>query len=249
MTTPTTPERTLQGLPCSSCSAPMAVFGFRAKTGQDMALDVCIACQSIWFDKHESQQLGATETLDLFRMIHSTGPSQGQPWSAKLKCPRCAVDLAPTTDLCKSGRFSYFHCVHQHGRFTAFSAFLIEKGFVRQLSGEERKTLAARIGSVTCSGCGAAVDITKDAVCNFCHSPVVVLDPHALEDAIQSLQTSAVHQHTVDKVAVVDALLMSERQKWLDDLHSTSATQGAWRNAEDGPLAQGVDLLWHLFHR
>ncbi|WP_342616589.1 hypothetical protein [Rhodoferax sp. GW822-FHT02A01] len=156
----------------------------------------------------------------------------------------------PTADLCKSGKFTYFHCPNQHGRFTAFSAFLVEKGFVRQLTAQERADLAAEIGSVRCSGCGAAVDIRKDSVCSYCHAPVVVLDPHALQTAIDSLQSAQSKQHSVEQDAVVDALMLSERQKWLDELQQkTRLAQGAWRNVDDGPLAQGVDLLWRLFQK
>ncbi|WP_342616285.1 hypothetical protein [Rhodoferax sp. GW822-FHT02A01] len=228
----------------------MDSFAFMSKLGQEMALDVCFTCQSMWFDKHESQQLGAKETLELFRLIHSKGQGPGQPWKAKLSCPRCESSLLPTSDLCRAGRFTYFHCPNQHGRFTAFSAFLVEKGFVRQLTGQERVDLAAMIGSVTCSGCGATVDIRKDSVCSYCHAPIVVLDPQALEKALATLDQSASAQHDLDQSVVVDALLLSERQKWLDELQQrTRSAQGGWRNIDDGSLAQGVDLLWHLFQK
>jgi hypothetical protein len=227
----------------------MQAFAFRNQLGQEVALDVCYECQSIWFDKHESQQLAASETLELFRLIHTKGQQQGRAWADRLNCPRCAVHLLPTFDLCKAGKFTYFHCPNQHGRFTAFSAFLVEKGFVRQLTGKEIETLAAEVGSLRCSGCGAAVDIRKDSVCGYCHAPIVVLDPHALEKAIAALEQSASGQHEVNGSAVVDALLLSERQKWLDALQKASAGQLSWRNLDDGPLAQGVDLLWRLFQK
>ncbi len=91
------------------------------------------------------------------------------------------------------------------------------------------------------------MDIRKDSVCSYCHAPIVVLDPHALEKALAALEQSASSQHAVEKTAVVDALLLSERQKWLDDLQRASSGQLGWRNLEAGPLAQGVDLLWRLF--
>ena len=227
----------------------MQTFAFRNPLGHAIELDVCFDCQSIWFDKHESQQLAASETLELFRLIHTKGQLQGRPWVNRLNCPRCAAHLLPTFDLCKAGKFTYFHCPNQHGRFTAFSAFLVEKGFVRQLTHQEIETLAAEVGSIRCSGCGAAVDIRKDSVCSYCHAPIVVLDPLALEKALAALEQSASSQHVVEKTAVVDALLLSERRKWLDQLQRASSGQPGWRNMEDGPLAHGVDLLWRLFQK
>ena len=227
----------------------MQSFAYRSPLGQAMAIDVCLECQSIWFDRHESQQLGAAQTLELFRLIHAKGQLQGRAWPKRLGCPRCAVNLLPTFDVCKAGKFTYFHCPNQHGRFTAFSAFLVEKGFVRQLTHQAIETLAAEVGSIRCSGCGAAVDIRKDSVCSYCHAPIVVLDSHALEKALTALEHSASSQGVVQTPAEVNTLLQSERQTWLDALHRASTTPLGWRDMEEGPLAKGVDLLWRLLQR
>ena len=227
----------------------MNTFAFCNPLGQEVALDVCYECQSIWFDKHESQQLPASETLELFRLIHTKGKQPGRAWSSRLNCPRCRVNLVPTSDLCKAGKFTYFHCPNQHGRFTAFSAFLVEKGFVRQLTKPEIETLAAEVRTIRCAGCGAAVDITKDSVCSYCHAPIVVLDPDALQKALAALERSASGKQQVDQSAVVDSILVSERQKWRDKLQRASSGQLGWRNLNDSPIAQGVDLFWHLFQK
>ena len=224
----------------------MHTFAFRNPLGQDVALDVCYECQSIWFDKHESQQLQASETLELFRLIHTRSQQPGRAWSRRLNCPRCTVNLLPTFDLCKAGKFTYFHCPNKHGRFTAFSAFLVEKGFVRQLTKPEIETLAAEIRTIRCTGCGAAVDITRDSVCGYCHAPIVVLDSDALQKALAALEQSANRKQQVDQSAVVDAMLVSERQKWRDTLQRASSGQLGWRNLDEVPVAQGVDLFWYL---
>jgi hypothetical protein len=91
------------------------------------------------------------------------------------------------------------------------------------------------------------VDITKDSVCGYCHAPIVVLDAHALEKALAALEQSVSGKHQVDQSAVVDAMLVSERQKWLDQLQAASSGQLGWRNLDNGPIAQGADLLWRLF--
>jgi hypothetical protein len=97
------------------------------------------------------------------------------------------------------------------------------------------------------------VDITKDSVCSYCHVPIVVLDPHAVQRALAALQQSANAQLKPDQSVVADALLLSqrqrERQEWSDKLQKASSGQLGWRNLEDGPISQGVDSLWHLFQK
>ena len=46
------------------------------------------------------------------------------------------------------------------------------------------KALAARIGTVHCSSCGAPVDIRADDSCPHCSSPITILDPEAVEKAL-----------------------------------------------------------------
>jgi hypothetical protein len=121
------------------------------------------------------------------------------------------------------------------------------------LTHQEIDILASQVGSIRCSGCGAAVDITKDSVCSYCHAPIVVLDPNAVQKALAVLQESANAQLKPDQSAVADALLLSQRQKdrqeWNDKLQKASLGLPGWRNLEDGPIAKGVDLLWHLFQK
>ena len=181
------------------------------------------------------------------------GAAPGRAWASRLRCPRCTVNLLPTFDVCKAGKFTYFNCPNQHGRFTAFSAFLVEKGFVRQLTHQEIEILAAQVGSIRCSGCGASVDITKDSVCSYCHAPIVVLDPNAVQNALMALEQNANAQLKPDQSAVADALLLSQRQQdrqeWNDKLQEASSGLPGWRSLENGPISQGVDLLWHLFQK
>ena len=81
-----------------------------------------------------------------------------------LRCPRCNEQLIQSQDRVKSGLFNYQRC-GQHGRFITFAQFMIEKGFVRQLSGAEIREISVRIAVVRCTGCGAPVDIRKQSAC------------------------------------------------------------------------------------
>jgi hypothetical protein len=61
---------------------------------------------------------------------------------------------------------------------------MIEKGFVRQLTAAEIGKLAIKVATIRCSGCGAPVDIRKDHACTHCRSPIAILDPEAVEQAL-----------------------------------------------------------------
>ena len=116
-------------------------------------------------------------------------------------------------DIVRSGRFTYHHCPQDHGRFTAFAQFMIEKGFVRQLVPAEIKSLAARIGIVHCTGCGAPVDIRTEPACSHCGSPISILDPAAVEKALAAYQDKEyIHTHR-DPEALADAVLSIEKQR------------------------------------
>jgi hypothetical protein len=227
----------------------MDSFSCPSKVAGDVQINVCFTCQSVWFDKFESQQMAPSGVLDLFRRIQERSAMEHQPWGTKLSCPRCDTDLDRTFDLCKNGKFSYFHCHNQHGRFTAFSALMIEKGFVRQLTGAEIGELAKQVQIVRCSGCGAAVDIRRDSVCSFCHAPIVVLDPHAVENALKTYEQAGLQEKHLDPDGMVDAMLLTERQKWLNELDQAKARNNAWLSQDDTPLSEGIDLLWRLFHK
>ena len=90
---------------------------------------------------------------------------------------------------------------------------MIEKGFVRQLTGAELMALKARIGVVHCTSCGAPVDIRKDSACTYCQSPIAILDPQAVEKALASYQQAEVKRTTLDPEALADAILMAERER------------------------------------
>lgn len=168
---------------CPSCRAPMQAHRFRRKLGGEVMLDICLSCQGIWFDSYESLQLAPEGVIELFRLIRQQPEGQRLPLAASLYCPRCGQALIHLQDRAKSGRFNYLRC-GEHGRFISFGQFMIEKGFVRQVSPAEIKELKLRVAILRCSSCGAPVDIRTETACPHCRAPIAVLDADAVEKAL-----------------------------------------------------------------
>ena len=156
---------------------------FRRKLGGEVALDLCLPCQGIWFDDYESLQLAPEGVVELFRLIQAQPEGQRLPLADSLYCPRCDKGLIHSQDRVKSGRFNYLRC-GEHGRFITFGQFMIEKGFVRQVSPGEIRALRLRVDMLRCNSCGAPVDIRKDSACTHCRAPIAVLDADAVEKAL-----------------------------------------------------------------
>ncbi|MBI5109570.1 MAG: zf-TFIIB domain-containing protein [Rhodocyclales bacterium] len=168
---------------CPSCRAPMQAHRFRRKLGGEVMLDICLHCQGIWFDVFESLQLAPEGVVELFRLIQEQPDNQRLPLAASLFCPRCTQRLIHSQDRVKSGRFNYLRC-GEHGRFISFGQFMIEKGFVRQVSPAEIKQLKLHVTILRCNSCGAPVDIRTESACPHCRAPIAVLDADAVEKAL-----------------------------------------------------------------
>ena len=204
-----------------------------------VALDLCFPCQGIWFDQYESVQINPGGVIDLFKLIHAHRSDLRQTHPATLRCPRCMDKLFAGLDVVRSGRFTYHRCLQNHGRFTSFAQFMIEKGFVRQLAPAEITALAARIGTFHCTGCGAPIDIRTQAACNHCRSPISILDPEAVEKALADYQQKESKHTRLDPEALADAVLAIEKQR--------SQQRSPGKGALVGDLfLSGVELVFDL---
>ena len=103
--------------------------------------------------------------------------------------------------------FSYYRCPFGHGRLSPFLQFLLEKNFIRPISGAELAALKAKVRTIQCSNCGAPVDIQHSIACAYCHTPISILDPDAVTKAIGALTTAQSKRKTVDVNVLADALL------------------------------------------
>ena len=232
---------------CSSCRAAMTPLSLPGKLHGTVELDLCFTCQGIWFDGFESHQIAPGGIVELFKRIHDHRDDMRMPLADPLTCPRCDERLIRGLDVTKSGKFTYHRCLQNHGRFTVFAQFMIEKGFVRQLNPLEIKELAALIDTVRCTGCGAPVDIRKDAACTHCRAPIAILDPDAVEQALATYHQAEVKRTERDPNALAEAILMTERQK-----SQRQATHLLNRPVEDtvGDLVvSGVEIVWGLLKR
>ena len=189
----------------------MAVHRLERKPTGAATIDVCAACRALWFDGFESLQLTPGATLALLKAIHDADRVPMRTMPSRLPCPRCSAALALTRDLQRTTRFSYFRCERGHGRYTPFMQFLLEKSFVRPLPPAEIERLRRAVGTVRCSGCGAAVDLATDTACRYCRAPVAVLDPDALSRAVESLTAAEARRNRIDPEALADGLLAADR--------------------------------------
>jgi hypothetical protein len=208
----------------------------------EVELDLCFHCQGIWFDEFESLQISPGGVIELFRLIHEHRDDARSALADAMCCPRCGEGLLHGLDRVKSGTFNYHHCLQRHGRFTSFAQLMIEKGFVRQLTGSEIAALKARIEVVRCASCGAPVDIRAAAACGHCRSPLAILDPEAVEKALAGYRQAEIRSQTLDPQGLADAILMTERER-----SRRQRERGAAGAPEIGDLiVSGVEILWRL---
>ena len=244
-------------LPCPSCRAAMEVHvlpGINGVPGGTVALDLCFACQGMWLDPSENLKLAPAAVAELFKVLHTHRDTPRQPLASEMGCPHCRSSLAQGFDVVRSGRYITFRCTNGHGRFSAFSSFMIEKGFVRQLTRPEIDDIARRVAVIHCTGCGAPVDLRKDHACPHCRSAFSLLDPQAVEKALQGFAkaTSAGTLATPDithhkALDLADALIAIERES-AKRANQASTGRVLQRDAGGGVdlLAVGVAMVWAM---
>ena len=142
----------------------------------------------------------------------------------------------------KHGRYFTWRCPQRHGRFSTFSSFMIEKGFVRQLTKPEIADLAERLKVIHCNSCGAPVDLREHSACPYCRAAFSLLDPKAVEQALanygQKAQRSTEGPQPAD---LADALVTIERDR---ERARREEQQDRWRQGGTGIGDTTVDALW-----
>ncbi|MGH9384101.1 MAG: hypothetical protein ACRD2N_07445 [Vicinamibacterales bacterium] len=212
-----------------------------AHLGRSVSIDYCVPCQSFWFDQHESLALTPGAILAIFRVIgeHTAPPS----WSENdiAKCPRCRSRLLKTYDLQRATKFDYLRCPHGHGRFTSFYSFLREKDFVRPLTPRQIGELRRNIRTISCSNCGASVDLTQHAECAHCGSPLTMLDLHQAERLIAQLREA-------DQPQAIDPelpLKLARARRDVEAMFDTRDRNAAWLHdvSSTGLVGAGLSAL------
>jgi Zn-finger nucleic acid-binding protein len=175
----------------------MRAYRVDAQLDREVDIDVCMPCQSIWFDVQEHLQLTPGATLKMFHVI---GENVARPaWQDKdlAHCPRCRAQLRRTQDLQRATRFEYYKCPNLHGRLTSFFDFLKEKDFIKPLLPQQIAELRKYAHAVNCSNCGAPVDLAANAHCTHCGSPLTMLDLEQADRLIEQLK-GADHARVID---------------------------------------------------
>ena len=67
--------------------------------GREIEIDLCVPCQSIWFDARENLQLTPGATLGVFRVIGERVSRPALQDRDIAKCPRCRAQLRRTQDM------------------------------------------------------------------------------------------------------------------------------------------------------
>lgn len=173
---------------CPRCGSSMQEQTLDGHHGRPVTIDLCAACQSFWFDSHESLGLTPGSTLTLFRIIGEQTARRELTNADVAKCPRCSGRLRLTHDMQHATRFSYLRCPNGHGRLTTFFDFLREKNFIRPLTPQQIAELRRNVQTVNCSNCGGPVDLTTGAACAHCGSPLSMLDMKQAELLVAQLQ-------------------------------------------------------------
>ena len=241
-TMPVTPK-------CPSCHAPMSAHPLASVTGGTVEIDLCFACRGIWFDPQENLRLSPAGVVALFRLLHQHRSDAQLALAHKLACPRCSRALTQGFDVVKSGRYITYRCAQRHGRFSTFASFMIEKGFVRQLQPQEIDDMARRVGVIYCNSCGAPVDLRQDHACPHCRSALSLLDPQAVERALQGYASAVSSAGKVRIPELADALMMVERDR-LQAEREARAQHGALFAADElghaDLWAAGLALVWDV---
>jgi len=196
---------------CPRCGAGMQEQTLDGHMGRPVAIDVCLPCQSFWFDARESVLLSPGGTLALFRLIGEHAGRRSFSNADLAKCPRCHARLRLTQDMQRATRFSYLRCPNDHGRLTTFFDFLREKDFIRPLTPEQLQELRQNVQSVNCSNCGAPVNVTQASGCTHCGSPLSMLDLHQAEKLVAQLQKADAREHQPIDPALPLNLLRARR--------------------------------------
>jgi len=193
-------------------------------SGDKVELDLCYPCHGMWLDRQENLKLAPAAVAELFRLLHEHRDSARQPLANTMSCPRCNSTLAQGFDVVRSGRYITYRCTKGHGRFSAFSSFMIEKGFVRLLTQAEIDDIATRVAVIHCSSCGAPVDLRKDHACLHCRSALSLLDPTAVEKALQGYAKATANVATLKTPELADALIALERERQRDSRERKTQT-------------------------
>ena len=193
-------------------SRPEEAFG---PLPRPIEVDCCSACGLFWFDAGESIRLTPAAVLSLFQLIGKAATAK-RTLASSLRCPRCRGSLSFTHDLQRATRFTYWRCARDQGRLVTFTQFLAEKNFIRTPSSAELAKLREHVRQISCSQCGAPIDLRNDSACAHCGAPIAIIDPDGVAKALRELEagrSATGVTATAISDAQIDALFKLDRMR------------------------------------
>jgi hypothetical protein len=151
----------------------------------------CPDCSLFWFGQRAAVRLKPRSVIALFQYVGASKVAANTPLASRFNCPSCHSLLQFTSDLQRTTRFSYWRCEFERGQLITFHQFLREKNFIRTPSPAELERLRETVKQVSCSQCGAPIDLEKDSACSHCGAAVALIDPDGVTKALQALQSAA----------------------------------------------------------
>jgi hypothetical protein len=174
---------------CPNCTNPMVALPLKTTLDVPVQANQCADCALLWFDAGSSVRLSAPSVLTVFQAIGTAKRAgAGAALRTAFSCPRCQHELALTHDLQRSTRFTYWRCPTDRGQLIGFTQFLLEKNFIRAPSADELARLRQNIREISCSQCGAPIDLHRDSMCPYCHAPIALVDPEGIASAVRDLR-------------------------------------------------------------
>ena len=126
--------------------------------------------------------------LELFKVIGDGG--ERPELLPSFKCPDCAAPLTFTRDMQHATRFTHWRCLNDHSQLINYSQFLLAKNFVRPPSEQELAKLRTIVREISCSQCGASINLMKDSACPYCHAAIALIDPDSVAKAVRELSAA-----------------------------------------------------------
>ena len=238
---------------CPGCSQETSPENLEKYYAGAVIVDICHPCAAFWFDKIENLALTPGAVLRLFVIMNDNQPAQRNPLGNNLACPRCRARLLLTTDMQRATRFQYWRCPAEHGHFITFFEFLREKNFIRPLSAAEVGQLKQNVRTITCSSCGAPVDLNAGAVCAYCRAPLSMLDAKQVDTVVQALKREEAKRQEAERGVIDPALstrLMQEKMTVERDFGRLGDAPFSFEFSGTGDLVgAGVAALVALFRR
>lgn len=191
-------------LVCGNCRVPMRRLTLAGHYGAKVHLDLCRACDLIWFDETETARLNGPGLLALIGHMAAAQTLPHEMLRDAAACPRCGGRLKTVHNRSRWGQSLQLQCMRRHGAYQSFAQFLGGKGLLRPMSRLDRARLLRDRGRIDCVNCGAAVGLT-DEHCTFCRSVPSLLDVARLARALdpeEALDRQAVHERTAQQSAM-----------------------------------------------